>query len=676
MTRKTMPLQVLAVHLVIIIIIFLFPLKGSAESMVKSGCQDTCGNITVPYPFGIGSGCYLDPRFEITCNVSSNPHYPLLLNDIVVSYISLDYVLINHSISRFCYTNDTDESLSMSSSVFPFSFSHTQNKFVAMGSGIFAFIIQSPSKNYTTGCASLEGETLKYCSPYRFGSYWRYRRCSAPGSGKNFPLSNAEFSGQTGNAGIPNIPYGPDLPNPNGHKIGNISQSSSICYGIYCCETTFPYDLASFNMQLNIMRTAKLKSETEDICGYAFIAQTNFPVSYTITSDAKIAPHSEVVPAVLEWAVGNISCHEAERREDYACLGYKCKCLPGYRGNPYLQNGCQDVNECEELKNKIICHKIANCKNKPGNYSCICPDGYHGDATKFGNGCIPVKGKLPVPLIVSLGIGIAVGLLILLAIAFWLYKRLEKRKKDILKRKFFDENGEDLEKATDNFSVNRILGKGGFGTVYKGMLQDGSIVAVKKSDKVDEMQVDQFVNEVFILTQIDHSHIVKLLAIFHRDIKSNNILLDENLRAIVADFGISRPVSSKKTHLTASVLQGTYGYLDPEYFQTWQFTSKSDVYAFGVLLAELITGEKAICADRNKQGLASHFTSAMKSNDLFEIVDHTLVLNEDQKEEILVVARIAERCLEPTGDKRPTMKDVAGELPKLRKMVLEQQVVK
>ena len=223
MTRKTMPLQVPAVHLVIIIIIFLFPLKGSAESMVKSGCQDTCGNITIPYPFGIGSGCYLDPRFEITCDVSRNPHYPLLLNDTVVSNISLDYVLINHSISRFCYTNNTDKSLSMNSSVFPFSFSHTQNKFVAIGSGVFAFITQSPSKNYSTGCASLEGETLKYCSPYRFGSYWRYRRCSAPGSGKKFPLSNTEFSGQTGNAGIPNIPYGPDLPNPNGQDWEHIS---------------------------------------------------------------------------------------------------------------------------------------------------------------------------------------------------------------------------------------------------------------------------------------------------------------------------------------------------------------------------------------------------------------------------------------------------------------------
>ena len=358
------------------------------------------------------------------------------------------------------------------------------------------------------------------------------------------------------------------------------------------------------------------------------------------------------------------------------------------------------------------------------------------------------------------GIGIAIGLLIMLAIAFWVFKRLEKRKKDILKRKFFDENGgrllghmmalskgsvekmklyliEDLEKATDNFHVNRILGKGGFGTVYKGMLQDGSIVAVKKANKDDEMQVEQFVNEVFILTQIDHGHIVKLLgccletevpllvyehisngtlshhlhekvhgkppstlswenrlrigseianaldylhsygsaAIFHRDIKSNNILLDENLRAIVADFGISRPVSVKKTHLTASVMQGTYGYMDPEYFQTYQFTSKSDVYAFGVLLAELITGEKAISLDRNKQGLASHFTSEMKNNNLFQIVDKTVVLNADQKEEILVVARTAERCLEPTGDKRPTMKEVARELQKLRKKAIEPESI-
>ena len=354
MARKTIRLQVIAVHLVIIIIIFLFPQKGSAESMVKSGCQDTCGNITIPYPFGIGSRCYLDPRFEITCDVSRNPHYPLLLNDIVVSYISLDYVLINHSISRFCYTNNTDKSLSMNSSVFPFSFSHTQNKFVAIGSGVFAFITQSPSKNYSTGCASLEGETLRYCSP-KSG-------CSGPGSGKNFPLSSTEYSGiaqdslpAKGYPGNPNNPYQDNLPYRRGPYTEIISESSSICYGIYCCETAFPKDLTSFTMQLNTMQTTGFKSETEDICGYAFIAQTNFPVSYTISSSRKIVPVSEVVPAVLEWTVGNISCHEAKGREDYACgynsscvdstqgSGYKCKCLIGYRGNPYLPTGCEGI---------------------------------------------------------------------------------------------------------------------------------------------------------------------------------------------------------------------------------------------------------------------------------------------------------------------------------------------
>ena len=335
--------------------------------------------------------------------------------------------------------------------------------------------------------------------------------------------------------------------------------------------------------------------------------------------------------------------------------------------------------------------------------------------------------------------------MILLATGLRLYHGRQETEKNKIKQKFFKKNGglllqqqissskdsvqktklyliEELEKATDGFNSSRIIGKGGLGTVYKGMLSDGSIVAIKKSNTVDGKQLDQFVNEVFILSQINHRHILKLLgccletevpllvdeyvssgtlshylhdkghvstiswknrlriareiasalaylhsyasiAICHRDIKSSNILLDENLRAVVSDFGLSRSIPLDKTHLTASV-HGTFGYLDPDYFYSGQFTDKSDVYTFGVVLAELLTGEKVISLDRFEEGLACHFRSAMKQNRLFEILDNQVV-NEGQKEEIVAVAKLTERCLKLNGKKRPTMRQMEVDLEQL-----------
>jgi serine/threonine protein kinase len=258
---------------------------------------------------------------------------------------------------------------------------------------------------------------------------------------------------------------------------------------------------------------------------------------------------------------------------------------------------------------------------------------------------------------------------------WWLYKLVKKWQKIELKKKFFKRNGglllqqellaaegwvqktkiyssKELEVATDRFNVNRILGQGGQGTVYKGMLADGRIVAVKKSVVVDEGKLEEFINEVVVVSQINHRNVVKLLGccletevpllvyefipngnlykyihdqnedfllswemrlriaievagalsylhsatsipIYHRDIKSTNILLDEKYRAKVSDFGSSRSISIDQTHLT-TLVQGTFGYLDPEYFQSSQFTEKSDVYSFGVVLVELISGQKPI----------------------------------------------------------------------------------
>ncbi|PKI50543.1 hypothetical protein CRG98_029049 [Punica granatum] len=165
---------------------------------------------------------------------------------------------------------------------------------------------------------------------------------------------------------------------------------------------------------------------------------------------------------------------------------------------------------------------------------------------------------------------------------------------------------EELLKATDNYAENRIVGRGGYGTVYKGMLPNDIVIAIKKSKLMDQNQIEQFINEVIVLSQINHRnvhihgqtkdpklswetrlriaaetagvlsylHAAASVPIIHRDIKSTNILLDENCIAKVSDFGASR--------LLYTMVQGTLGYLDPEYLHTNTLTEKSDVYSFGV----------------------------------------------------------------------------------------------
>ncbi|CAH1448509.1 unnamed protein product [Lactuca virosa] len=156
------------------------------------------------------------------------------------------------------------------------------------------------------------------------------------------------------------------------------------------------------------------------------------------------------------------------------------------------------------------------------------------------------------------------------------------------------------------------------------MLTNGRTVAIKKSQVVDLRHVREFINEMAILTQVNHRNVVTLLGccletevpllvfefisngslsdlihgatstpIYHMDMKSANILLDENYRAKVTDFGISRFLTTYQTHLTTQV-KGTVGYMDPHYCQTGRFTEKSDVYSFAVVLVEILTRKKAV----------------------------------------------------------------------------------
>ena len=344
--------------------------------------------------------------------------------------------------------------------------------------------------------------------------------------------------------------------------------------------------------------------------------------------------------------------------------------------------------------------------------------------------------------------GISGGVIALLVVSFYVFWRMKKRKLIKLKEQHFQQNGglmlqqliarhrestetarvftmEELKEATNNFDEGKILGKGGQGTVYKGLLPDNRIVAIKKSKINDPSQVEQFINEVVVLSQINHKNVVKLLGccleteipllvyefilngtifehlhnhsqslkltwktrlriaaetagalaylhsvtsppIIHRDVKTTNILLDQDLTAKVSDFGASRIVPLDKNQLT-TLVQGTLGYLDPEYFQSSQLTEKSDVYSFGVVLAELLTGRKALsfALPEDDRNLALYFISSMTEGRLLQIVDDHII-DEAKVEQLMEFANIAKRCLKVNREERPTMKEVAMELEGIR----------
>ncbi|XP_044953432.1 wall-associated receptor kinase 3-like [Hordeum vulgare subsp. vulgare] len=465
-----------------------------------------------------------------------------------------------------------------------------------------------------------------------------------------------------------------------------------------------------------------------------------------------------VVPQ--QWAVANLTCLEAQANNTgYACVsmnskclavnsereyyGYRCTCMDGFDGNPYtISDGCKDVDECTKPG---TCN--GTCQNTEGSYHCTeCPSNtVYDTATKM---CTSTK-KQNLVLGIVIGISVGFGIILLMSIVILLIRRWKKDIKKKLRRKHFRENQgllleqlilsdenasentkifslSELEKATNNFDPTRIVGRGGHGMVYKGILSDQRVVAIKKSKVIEQIEISQFINEVAVLSQVNHRNIVKLLgccletevpllvydfipngslfgilhasttsssifswddclkiaaeaagalyylhsaasvSIFHRDVKSTNILLDGNYTAKVSDFGASRLVPIDQTHVVTNI-QGTFGYLDPEYYHTGMLNEKSDVYSFGVVLVELLLRKKPIftCDSGLTQNLSNYFLWEMREKPLAEIVA-TQVLEEATNEEINDVANLAETCLQLRGEERPTMKQVEMKLQYVR----------
>ncbi|XP_074321117.1 putative wall-associated receptor kinase-like 11 [Silene latifolia] len=664
-------------------------LAASIGNIAFPNCSELCGKVTIPYPFGIGDNCYYEESYEITCNKSYNPPKPFLrkFNVEVLDiswpgkYSILDprynsedatdlRLTVGLQTPNLCHSEGTKQVSSYDFRDSPFLFSRWYNVFVVEGCG-GSVVLKNRSGDILTGCAS-------FCD-----------------------------------------------------SVGRQNNTSS-CYGVGCCQASLLSSPTSNYIEkgeegdLDFYKLS-LDFEQQSTTNSCSISATLIQ-SKSVNEFAGKLSSLPTLPTVLQWQgiytpsdnYKNFSCYKEYNS------GPQCYCDFPYEGNPFLPNGCQVIEECRKCKHRCVSDYNQNFTSR----IIVCEKN-------------PLFRRASV-----IGFSSAMGLVLLVLVGYWLYRYLKRRKKLKQKADNFKRNGglllqqqmssnegtlertkvftvAELEKATDNFNENRILGQGGQGTVYKGMLMDGRIVAIKKSKRVDESQVEPFINEVVILSQINHRNVVGILGccletevptlvyefipngtlyehiqgggddfhinwkmrlqiaaesagaiaylhssssapIYHRDIKSSNILLDEKYRAKVSDFGTSRAINIEQTHVTTAV-QGTYGYLDPEYFQSNQFTEKSDVYSFGVVLVELLTGKKPICPLGNGGwiSLAVEFLSKMEDSRLFDILD-SRISDEGKKDEFIAVAELARKCLNMIGKQRPTMKEIAVQLDAIR----------
>lgn len=284
-----------------------------------------------------------------------------------------------------------------------------------------------------------------------------------------------------------------------------------------------------------------------------------------------------------------------------------------------------------------------------------------------------------------------------------------------------------MERATDFFSDKQLLGTGAYGTVYAGKLHKDEWVAIKRIKRRDTESIEQVMNEIKLLSLVSHPNLVRLLGccvekgeqiliyeympngtlsqhihrqtkeglawlvrltiatetaqaiaflhssisppIYHRDIKSSNILLDYNFKSKVADFGLSRLGLAETSHISTAP-QGTPGYLDPQYHQNFQLSDKSDVYSFGVVLVEIITALKVVDFSRpqNEVNLASLAMDRIMKGRLSEIIDPLIEAETDTWtfSSVHKVAELAFRCLSYDRDMRPSMTEVAFVLEQIR----------
>ncbi|CAM0885727.1 unnamed protein product [Alopecurus aequalis] len=696
---------------------------AAALPTARPGCPDKCGDVLIPFPFGIGSGCFLQ-GFEVTCNNSFVPPRAFITNR------ELDDLK-----AKWPYTGVFQDMLEL---LYPAGSSASDpptRKQWAVPLELFNISVADNQ-------ARAYGAVSSDCITSSADRLYKYQGTVFDRDGPNgtFLLSaTSNILVGVGNSAEPVLSI----------VVGDISafwascvakdsgylvlQTNGSCTGRGCCEAVVPPE-AEPRSRNTFSVALYPRNETGGDnypCNYGMLVEKawyDFSTTDIVGYETLPKKFPRGMPFVFDFAIRNSTCPAAGQPPalDYACVsdnsycasatngeGYVCKCSENYEGNPYIKDGCQDINECEDPA-KYPCEGI--CKNQQGGYDCLCKAGMKGDGKK--KNCtekFPPAAKAVVG-----GIG---GIFLLALLAFLILLRKEKRKT----KQFYAKNGgPTLEKAKiikifkrgalkHILKSSNVIGKGGFGEVYKGIVGD-DIVAVKKPINASTIENEQFANEVIIQSQVIHRNIVRLIGcclevdlpmlvyeflsrgslddilhgnnmkplnlvarlriaaesadglaymhskantrILHGDVKPANILLDDDLVPKISDFGISRLIPRDKEH-TLQVI-GDMSYMDPVYLQTGLLTEKSDVYSFGVVLLELISRKKATHSDNYK--LVNNFLEEHKKGKVStELFDKEIAVESDL--EILDnLAGLAVECLNLDVDQRPAMTEVAHRL--------------
>ncbi|KAL6654669.1 hypothetical protein ACP70R_008134 [Stipagrostis hirtigluma subsp. patula] len=689
----------LLLYSALVLSMLLLPMLAAASETrggLPPGCSSTsiCGDISIPYPFGINEGCSWNKSFTIYCNHSHNPPKPYYRNHEVIDItLETGEMRIVATAAHICYNSSNTtysrrpQKLNFTGT--PFQISPARNEFTGIGCHTMALLQGKDSAvdgGYLSGCITT---------------------CAS--------LDDAAVDGDE-------------------------------CTGLGCCQMPTPggVDILtigwSFGNFTPINRAWKYSS-----CSYGFVAEKgwyNFSRSdLNVTSEMAIHKRfpERKAPLVLTWAISDdngacVSNHSVRNivREG---KGYLCNCSEGYAGNPYvIVGGCENINECELRKsdpktyeNLYPCPSGSKCIDTDGGYKCEC---------NFGRRGLKCRPIFPATAAAVLATFVAS---VLLALLLCFVRKEHKRR---MRRGFFTKNGGDilkhininiftelqLERITNHYDTP--IGRGAFGKVYMGTTDDNQRVAVKRS--VAEGQSPshddhEMANEIAVQFRISHANLVRLVGccletdvpmlvfeyvshgslhkvlhggtkrralplparldiavgsanalaymhshgghnLVHGDVKSGNILLGDNWTPKVSDFGTSKLVSIAR-YANWCVI-GDMSYIDPAYIKTGRFTEKSDVYSFGVVLLELITRKTAKYDGNNS--LAINFVKCCKEDgNGGKMYDRDILTDDSAQSHHYMecldrIGTLAVRCLKEDVDERPSMAEVAEELKQVK----------